>query len=69
MEKPILMLKDEFTRSIYDHIQTSGLPLVIIEPILRDVHMDIARALQEEYKKQVQEYNAHLEAEHASTEE
>lgn len=69
MEKPILLVRDELIKNIYSAIQNSGLLLMIIEPTLKDIHRDILRALQEEYAKQMQEYNAHLEEDHSSDNE
>ena len=41
IEKPITMIRQEFIDKISNDINNSNLPLFIIEPILKDIYMEV----------------------------
>ena len=60
MEKPILLVREEFTRNLLDLINKSKLPLILIEPILQKLLEDTRIGLQKQYKKEKEDYEKYL---------
>lgn len=64
IEKPVIMVRQEFIDTLTNDINNCKLPLFIIEPILKDVYLEVKSLLQKQYEAEkaqyenkVQEYN------------
>ena len=62
IEKPITVVRQEFINTLVSTVNTCGLPLFVIEPILRDVYLEVKSLSNKqceiekmEYEKKVQE--------------
>ena len=62
LNKPITIVRAEFISNLIKLINTSCLPPFIIEPILRDVHMEIREAANNQYRIDVENYNKNIQA-------
>lgn len=60
IEKPITVARQEFIDTIFDAINKCGLPLFIIEPILRDVYLEVKSLSQKQYEMDRDEYESKL---------
>ena len=60
IEKPITVARQEFIDAISDTINKSGLPLFIIEPILKDVYLEVKSLSQKQYEIDRDEYESKL---------
>ena len=60
IEKPITVVRYEFAEKISDTINNCNLPLFIIEPILRDVYLEVKSLSQKQYEMDKEEYENKL---------
>lgn len=60
INKPIMLLKDEFTNEMADLINNSGLPLFVIEPILKDILREVNVELKKQYEYEKMQYEQAL---------
>ena len=60
MEKSISLILGEAKQSIADVINNTGLPPVLLEPIIKDFYMEIQNAAVLQYQKEKQEYESSL---------
>ena len=60
IEKPITIIRQEFIDNISNDINNSNLPLFIIEPILKDVYLEIKTLSQKQYEIDKEEYESKL---------
>lgn len=60
IKKPVTMLRDELAKNIVQTINHSGLPLFIIEYILKDIISEIHIAVQQQTESEKQNYQAQL---------
>ena len=56
INKPITILREEFVTSMVSLINNSGLPLFYVEPILRDMLMDVNTAVKKQYEMEKAQY-------------
>ncbi len=56
IEKPITMVRQEFIDTISDNVNNCGLPLFVIEPILRDIYLEVKSLSQKQYEIEKSEY-------------
>lgn len=63
LEKPITVIRQEFIDTLVSHINNSGLPLFVIEPILRDVYLEVKTASQKQYESEKLQYENSLKEE------
>lgn len=61
IEKPITVVRQEFIDGLVDYINNSGLPLFIIEPILKDIYMEVKAMSQNQYELEKSQYEKQLE--------
>lgn len=54
--KPILMIREEFISDLVKLINESDLPLIMIEPILKDMLSDVTHKLRTQYVEEVRKY-------------
>lgn len=60
INKPIMLLKDDFTNEMTDLINKSGLPLFVIEPILKDFLREVNAELRKQYEYEKMQYELAL---------
>jgi hypothetical protein len=56
LEKPITVIRQEFIEGLADYINNSGLPLFMLETILKDVYMEIRDMSQKQYEFEKKQY-------------
>jgi len=61
MEKPISMRIQEFKNSLVDLVNNSGLIPVIIEPIIKEIYMEVKTLGQQQFEKEKLEYEKFLQ--------
>lgn len=68
IEKPITVVRQEFVDALVGIVNNCGLPLFVIEPILRDVYLEVKSLSNKqcelekmEYEKKVQECKNDIE--------
>lgn len=62
INKPALLLREEFVINMSNLINNSGLPLFVIEPILRDLLNDVNIELKKQYEHEKMRYESALKA-------
>lgn len=64
IQKPLAILlretKQKLVTSINSAIQESGLPLFLLEPMFKEVYVDVVNSTEAEYKSIEQQYNQEL---------
>lgn len=60
MEKPISLKIKEFKNTAVGLINTSGLPLIVVEPILKDILSAVQTKLDQEYLQDKANYEQSL---------
>lgn len=60
IQKPITIMRQEFAEKISDVINNCNLPLFIIEPILKDVYLEVKSLSQKQYEIDKEEYENKL---------
>lgn len=63
MEKPISLKIKEFKKDAVNLVNTSGLPLFIIEPILKEVLVAVQNKSEQEYQQDKLRYEQSLNEE------
>lgn len=56
IEKPITVIRQEFIDTISNAINNSSLPLFIVEPILKDIYLEVKSLSQKQYELEKAEY-------------
>lgn len=56
IEKPITVIRQEFIDAISNNINNCNLPLFVIEPILRDIYLEVKSLSQKQYEIEKAEY-------------
>lgn len=70
INKSILLLREEFASNLINLINTSNVPLYVIEPVLANIVNEINKAIQDQYNRELEAYNnAVKEAEDEKAEE
>lgn len=57
INKSTLLLREEFASNLMNLINTSNLPLYVIEPVLVNVFNEVSKAIQEQYNRELEAYN------------
>ena len=60
--KPATLLKEDFVQSLIGLCNNCGLPLFVIEYILKDVYMEVKTLAKRQYESDLAQYNAGLES-------
>lgn len=68
MKKPIILKIEEGKEKIVKAINSTELPIFILEPIIKDVYQEIIRVKQQEYKKAEKSYIENLREENKNNE-
>ena len=64
IEKPITVARQEFIDTISNDINTCGLPLFVVETILKDIYLEVKALSQRQYETEKAAYEQKLK-EHA----
>ena len=56
IEKPTLVARQEFVENLVNLINESGLPLIIVQPILDTVREDVGRVIKQQYENEKDQY-------------
>lgn len=67
MEKPISLKLKDFKNDAVNLINTSGLPLFVIEPILREVLVAVQNKAEQEYQQDKLRYEQSLNEKEGET--
>ena len=60
MDKPISLVRKETVIKLTKVIEESGLPLLVLEPIIKDLYMQIQQAMVQQTITEEEEYNKSL---------
>ena len=60
LNKPVTIVRAEFISSLAELINGSPLPPFIIEPILKDVYLEVKNAAQKQYELDVKQYEHNI---------
>ena len=60
MDKPISLVRKETVVKLTKVIEESGLPLLVLEPIIKDLYMQIQQAMVQQTITEEEEYNKSL---------
>lgn len=60
MDKPTSLLRKETVIKLTKVIEESGLPLLVLEPIIKDLYMQIQQAMVQQTIAEEEEYNKSL---------
>lgn len=58
--KPITVVRQEFIEKMVNEINTCGLPLFVVEPILRDLLNEVSTAVKRQYEVEKAQYEQAL---------
>jgi len=61
MDKSVYIIRDEMMRNIFNAIRDSGLHLIVVEPVLKEILTTIQEAIREEHEKDLKEYRKWLD--------
>lgn len=61
IKKPLLVMREEFRNNLVNMINSYGLPIYVVEPILNETLNEVRSVLQIQYQKELQEYQKSLE--------
>ena len=56
VNKPIMLLREEFVTNMSNLINNSGLPLFVIEPIMRDLLTEVNIGIKRQYETEKAQY-------------
>ena len=58
--KPITVVRQEFIEKMVEEINTCGLPLFVVEPILKDLLNEVSTAAKRQYETEKEQYEQAL---------
>lgn len=61
--KPTTLLKEDFTQSLIDLCNNSGLPFFIMEYILKDVYLEVKTLAKKQYESDLMKYKQSIKNE------
>lgn len=62
IQKPLTLAKEDLTRNVVASINSSGLPLLLVEYVLKDILNDVHRANMNQLREDSRNYSAQLDA-------
>lgn len=60
IKKPLSVVRQEFIEKIVEEINTCGLPLFVVEPILKDLLNEVSAAVKRQYETEKAQYEQAL---------
>lgn len=67
MEKPIMLVRENFRCDMIKMIEESRLPLIVVEPILEKILESIRFSIQQQYEKEKQDYEKYLKSQESKS--
>ena len=64
IKKPLSVARQEFIEKIVEEINTCGLPLFVVEPILKDLLNEVSTAVKRQYETEKAQYEQALASQH-----
>lgn len=61
IEKPMILARQEFINKLVEDINGSGLPMFVVEPILRDVYAEVKTMIQKQYEAELAQYESQMQ--------
>lgn len=61
IEKPITMIRQDFIDALTNDINNCNLPLFIVEPILKDIYLEVKSLLQKQCEIERAEYEQRMQ--------
>lgn len=61
MEKPIALIINELKQNIVKEINKTQLPLVVIEPIVKNIYEELKQITEEQSKREIEAYYSSIE--------
>ena len=61
IEKPMILARQEFINKLVEDINGSGLPMFVVEPILRDVYAEVKTMMQKQYEAELTRYEIQMQ--------
>lgn len=61
IEKPTTIAREEFITNLVNLINESGLPAFVMEPILHNMLNEVQAIMNEQYEKDLEQYNLALQ--------
>lgn len=58
--KPLSVAREEFCKDLFELINKSGLPAVVIQPIIAEFNTMVANAAKEQYEKEALAYKEEM---------
>ena len=68
ISKPISMVLMELKEGLANQINNANLPLCLVEPIVKDLYMEVHNLSEVQTRKDIEEYNKAIENEESTTE-
>lgn len=56
MDKPIMVARQEFIEKLTNLINTSNLPVFVIHPIIKDIFLEVDKAMYDQYQNDRKAY-------------
>lgn len=56
MKKPLIVAKEDFEKSIKELVNNSELPVIILEPIIKDIYSTVLSAYRSQLKDEHERY-------------
>lgn len=60
IQKPLLVARQELVEKLVKNINESGVPLVVVHPLLQAIEGDVLASIQKQYEKEKAEYQEAL---------
>ena len=67
ISKPISMVLMELKEGLANQINNANLPLCLVEPIVKDLYMEVHNLSEAQTRKDIEEYNKAIENEESTT--
>ena len=67
IQKPISMVLNELRENLTVQINSANLPLCLVEPIVKDLYMEVHNLSEVQTRKDIEEYNKAIENEESTT--
>ena len=61
LNKPVSVIRYEFIQQLTNLINGSNLPMFVIEPILKDMHLDVKSLARRQLEKDLDQYRSSIE--------
>lgn len=60
MDKPVTLIREELVENIVELINESKLPMFVLEPILKDIYLEVKNAARQQLENDREQYQSSL---------